>query len=159
MRINKVILAYTLFLLTVAAQGQIKVTAPPTGAAIVSNGHFQNVFIYSPSTPSETWDQHLKAFLQNDIAANLTTNTARVAVDEDLEVRATSEAINAFVSTLTQSKYFSFAQQYGVESVTFDGGVFSLPACTSELGRGSPGYFALTDFVGCEFTRPFSSIS
>lgn len=135
-----------------AAQANISVSAPPTGAAVVSNAHFQNVFVYVPSTPTETWDQHIKAFLGNDMVANSTNKS----VDQDLQVRATSEALNAYVTTLTASRYFSFAQQYNISSVVFDGGVFASPGCSSPLaGTASPGYLALTKFVACEISLPF----
>ena len=135
----------------VSVQAQTTVSAPPTGAAVVSSAHFQNVFVFAPATPNETWDQHLRTFLEKDKAST----PGHLAVDNDLETNATSEAINAFVAALTQSSYFSFAQQYGINSVAFDGGIDASPLCltTAMVSGATPDYGDLTNFVSCETTN------
>ena len=42
---------------------------PVTGAAIVTNGRFTNIYVYHPNFDTETWDQHLAAI--SDAWSNL----------------------------------------------------------------------------------------
>ena len=120
----------------------IIVSPPPTGAAVVHDARFQNVFVFAPTTPGETWDQHITAFFEKDKIAN----PGNVTLDTDLETNATSEAINGLVSALTESAYFSSASQYNIASVNFDGGITSFQGCNTHLLGSSPSYFDLTKF-------------
>ncbi len=67
--------------------------APITGAAIVTQGKFTNIYLY-PDPASETWDQHL------------------VTVGSPNASSETSEAIDAFVSALASSHYWDVLSQY-----------------------------------------------
>jgi hypothetical protein len=72
------------------------VSAPVTGAAVVTTGRFTNIFFFrNPS--QQTWEQNLAAAHAKDASVDLS------------ETRA---AINNFVRTLTQSTYFNRLSQY-----------------------------------------------
>jgi len=87
---------------------------------VVTNGKFTNVYVYRPSYPGETWDQHVL--------------TARPNGD-----KFTRAKIDAFTDTLMapdSSSYFSFLHQYwGVNAPQYFGSGIASAECVNAALR------------------------
>jgi len=122
-------------------------SAPFTGAAIVTNGHFVNLYLW-PDPSKETWNAHVK----------------KVAGSDPL---ATTRTINKITTALVRSSYFHLATQYGIEPPTFAGQAPTLQSCVTpviksatlhggviplevNIGELAEGYGSLAGFVACE---------
>lgn len=135
-------LAYLLAPSSSEAQSNF-VSAPFTGAAVVSNPSFQNVYVFVPTTPNETWDQHIAAF----VAANGGPTGLEGSLSSE-----TSEAIDALTKAILQSGYFTFAKQYGVNPPIFSGSKIANQACLSQATSQSLSFGGTSAFVNCEYS-------
>lgn len=112
--------------------------APVTGAAIVTNGVFTNVYLF-PNSDHETWDQHLAA--QHRAGDALLTETVT--------------AIDQFTRDLTHSSYFDALTQYGVNPPTYVGDAPTIKSCVDAALKDAQSgmtleYGTLKEFVACE---------
>jgi hypothetical protein len=110
-------------------------SAPATGAAIVTNGKFTNVYLFHQDTLGETWDTHL-------------ANRGRT------ETRA---AIDGFVSMLTASSYFFPLTQYGIFPPVFLGSAPTITDCVEAALRdqvnGAIQWNTLRSFAACQNSK------
>ena len=79
---------------------------PFTGAADSPNADFTNVFLYLPSTPGQTWDQHVASL-----------------------GAPTSEQIDAMTGALVCSSYFDALTQYALNPPIFSGAGATVTSC------------------------------
>jgi hypothetical protein len=63
-----------------------------------------------------------------------------------------SEAIDQFVSALTQSRYFDAAKQYQVNPPVFVGHDATVTVCADAAIAAGMGYTALSNFIICHFS-------
>jgi hypothetical protein len=104
------------FLLTNALAARADfVSAPVTGAAVVTTSHFTNIYFF-PNPSQQTWEQHLASL-----------SAAGSAVDTS-ETRA---AIDNFVLTLTHTSYFDRLSQYNA-GIAGAGGPINPPLFAGE---------------------------
>ncbi len=85
------------------------VVAPVTGAAVVTDGKFANIYLY-PDPSTETWEQHLAA----------QSGFPNAAVE-------TRDNLDAFVLALSQNGYFSRLSQYTSGISPLGGGPINAP--------------------------------
>jgi hypothetical protein len=108
-----------------AACADIQISSPPTGAAIVTNGVFTNIYVY-PDPDRESWDQHLGT-LTKDVPWT----------PGNVPAAYTRSGIDGFVSSLTQGwpGYFDALMQYrdmwnnGISPPSFVGSKVASQAC------------------------------
>jgi hypothetical protein len=106
---------------------------PITGAADVPNGNFTNIFLYLPATPTQTWDQHVKAL-----------------------GAPTSEQIDALTKALVCSSYFDALTQYALNPPTFAGAETTFSVCVQAALKdaastgGVISFATMRTFAGCE---------
>jgi hypothetical protein len=106
---------------------------PFTGAADSPNADFTNVFLYLPSTPGQTWDQHVASL-----------------------GAPTSEQINAMTAALVCSSYFDALTQYALNPPIFSGAGATITSCVQAAlkdagsDKGVIAYATMRTFAGCE---------
>ena len=106
---------------------------PFTGAADSPNADFTNVFLYLPSTPGQTWDQHVASL-----------------------GAPTSEQINAMTGALVCSSYFDALTQYALNPPIFSGAGATVTSCVQAAlkdagsDKGVIAYATMRSFAGCE---------
>lgn len=142
------------------AQGQFvsPPPCPPLCAApdVIQNAVFQNIYVFVPTTPGETWDQHMAAFLQNSPSfgppapgssfVNCMDGTSSPCLQG-----LTTEAIDNFVQALVNSNYFqAMENSYGVGPPLFAGEQALIPSCLAILPSGSADYWHLAAFASCQ---------
>ena len=110
-------------------------SAPATGAAIVTNGKFTNLYLFHQNVPGETWDQHLAALGRTE----------------------TRSAIDGFVGSLTASSYFFPLTQYGIFPPTFIGGAPTVASCVEaalkDRVKGAIQWNTLRSFAACQQSK------
>lgn len=110
-------------------------SAPATGAAIVTNGKFTNVYLFHQNTPTETWDQHLAALGRTETRA----------------------AIDGFLGSLTASTYFFPLTQYGINPPVFQGGAPTVASCVEaalkDRVNGAIQWNTLRSFAACQQSK------
>src|SRR6476646_3447563 len=110
-------------------------SAPATGAAVVTNGKFTNIYLYHQNVPGETWDQHLAALGRTE----------------------TRSAIDGFVGSLTASSYFFPLTQYGIFPPTFIGGAPTVASCVEaalkDRVNGAIQWNTLRSFAACQQSK------
>src|SRR5438270_4096118 len=119
-------------------------TAPSSGAAIVTNGEFTNLYLWpdpnKSATEKETWNEHLVKVAETDPAA-------------------TTETLNKLTSTLVESSYFDLLTQYGVEPPAFKGEEVTFQECVNQAltnaseNGGVIQWEGESKFVGCEHSH------
>jgi hypothetical protein len=106
---------------------------PFTGAADSPNADFTNIFLYLPSTPGQTWDQHVASL-----------------------GAPTSEQINAMTAALVCSSYFDALSQYALNPPIFSGAGATVSSCVQAAlkdagsDKGVIAYATMRTFAGCE---------
>ena len=144
---------------------------PPSVPSTATNAVFQNIFVFFPATPSETWDQHLATYIQNNPQYGLQGTCMDGSAAPCLQ-GLTSEAINAHVQALVKSNYFqAMNNSYGIGTPTFNGELPLIPSCASEnfgsavidgtATNGPPPaggmpitYWDIVGFINCQLSNP-----
>ena len=110
-------------------------SAPFTGAAIVTNAKFTNVYLFKPDSLGQTWDQHL---------AKLGRTETRGTID-------------GFVGKLVSTTYFFPLTQYGIFPPVFLGSANTVEACVGPALRdrvnGVIQWNTLRSFASCEHDK------
>src|SRR5664279_19455 len=90
------------------------------GGAVVTDGKFTNIYVYQPSYPGETWDDHLKNFWK--------TNPG--PTDPDKYTRASIDGFADALMTPSSPSYFDWVHQYsGINPPRFYGSGFASKSC------------------------------
>src|SRR5882672_2908231 len=79
------------------------VTIAAQGSAVVTDGRFTNIYVYQPSFPRETWDEHVATYW-----------AANKPAPKD-SAKFTRASIDSFVDTLMtpgSPSYFDWLHQY-----------------------------------------------
>jgi hypothetical protein len=131
------------------------------GPQVVQNAVFQNIFVYIPATPGETWDQHLANFIGNQpvfgppTPASLPFVNCMDGTGSPCLQGLTSEAIDNFVQALVSSNYFlSMENNYGVGAPAFAGEQPLNPQCAREAFGSGTGYLNILVFLNCQNPTP-----
>jgi hypothetical protein len=104
-----------------------------TGAVDVPNADFTNIFLYLPSTPGQTWDQHVASL-----------------------GAPTSEQIDALTAALVCSSYFDALTQYAINPPVFSGAETTITSCVQAAlkdaasNKGVISVATMRTFAGCE---------
>ncbi len=116
------------------------VSAPVTGAAVVTTGSFRNLYLW-PDPSRQTWNAHVASVRNRDPQATTTT-------------------INAITSALTKSSYFDELSQYDINPPRLVGVDRTVATCVTPALRnaatnhGVIQFPALVSFVKCETALP-----
>lgn len=121
---------------------------------------FQNVYVFSPNTSNETWDEHLTAFLKANPENGPPTNSSPVVncmngTDAPCLQDLTSEAIDNLTRAIFSSSYFQPMQNsYGINPPQFAGDATPtlMSFCMNALGQ-NPTAFDLAAFITCAFPQ------
>jgi len=113
-------------------------SAPATGAAIVPNGKFINIYLY-PNADTQTWEQHLSILHRAG----------------DPYLTETTTAIDSFTAQLMQSSYFDLLTQYGINPPALLGRARTIKGCVDAAihdAQAGPtlSYATLRSFAACE---------
>jgi hypothetical protein len=113
-------------------------SAPVTGAAIVTNGIFSNLYLW-PVDKAPTWDKYI------------------VTLDPSIALQnEKSETLDRITCDLVHSSYFDALTQYGIAPPVFAGEETTIASCAKaaitngDQNNGVIQWGALSDFVGCE---------
>lgn len=118
------------------------VSTPATGAAIVTNGIFSNIYLWPTATQTSmaqnSWDGHLKSL-------------GAPAVPSE-----TSEVLDQITCDLVHTSYFDALTQYGIAPPVYAGDEATLPSCVNPVMQSATNnagviqWDAIKDFVNCE---------
>jgi hypothetical protein len=106
---------------------------PFTGAADSPNADFTNIFLYLPSTPGQTWDQHVASL-----------------------GAPTSEQIDAMTGALVCSSYFDALTQYALNPPLFSGAETTIASCVQAAlkdaasNKGVISFATMRSYAACE---------
>jgi hypothetical protein len=109
------------------------VSEPFTGAADSPNANFTNIFLYLPTTPGQTWDQHVASL-----------------------GAPTSEQIDAMTAALVCSSYFDALTQYALNPPIFSGAETTITSCVQAAlkdatsNKGVISFATMRSFAACE---------
>jgi hypothetical protein len=113
-------------------------STPATGAAIVTDGVFSNIYLWPNPNTDTTWDKHLASLSSGAVQSEK------------------SEVLDEITCDLVSSSYFDALTQYGIAPPVFAGEESTLQSCVDSVmanANANGGVIqsgALSDFVNCE---------